>query len=60
MNRNTLVFILLSLAFGLGAVYMARNWISENQPKDDVAGMAKVITVNSDLHPGMALEPKTR
>ncbi|TKB44226.1 Flp pilus assembly protein CpaB [Thalassotalea mangrovi] len=58
MNKNTLVFILLSLIFGLGAVYMARNWIADNRPQENVTGMVKVITVNSNLNPGTTLEPK--
>ncbi|WP_394175082.1 Flp pilus assembly protein CpaB [Thalassotalea litorea] len=58
MTKNTLVFILLSLAFGLGAVYMARNWIADNQPKQATNGKVKVVTVNSELPMGTAIEPK--
>lgn len=58
MNRNTIVFIVLSIAFGLGAVLIARNWLAENQPTDLTAGQVPVFTVNTELPTGTILDPK--
>lgn len=58
MNKNTLVFIVLSIAFGLGAVLIARNWLSDNQPKNLTAGQVAVFTVNTELPTGTILDPK--
>ena len=58
MNKNTLMFIVLSIAFGLGAVLIARNWLADNQPKNVTAGQVVVFTVNSELPIGTVLDPK--
>lgn len=58
MNKNTLVFIFLSIAFGLGAVLIARNWLSENQPQNLIEGQVSVFTVNTELPVGTLLAPK--
>ncbi len=58
MNKNTLMFIVLSIAFGLGAVLMARNWLADNQPQNITAGQVVVFTVNSELPTGTLLDPK--
>lgn len=31
MNKNTIVFILMSVVFGVGAVFIAKNWLNESQ-----------------------------
>ena len=31
MNRNTVTFVTMSAVFGLGAVFIARNWLANNQ-----------------------------
>ncbi|MFT6987466.1 MAG: pilus assembly protein CpaB [Psychromonas sp.] len=58
MNRNTLVFIVLSIAFGLGAVLIARNWLAENKPENVTAGQVAAFTVNAELPTGAILDPK--
>ncbi|TRX54445.1 Flp pilus assembly protein CpaB [Thalassomonas sp. M1454] len=58
MNKNIAVFILLSVGFGLGAVFLAKNWLDENQPKDAAAGHAKVVVVNAALATGSIIEAK--
>ncbi|PKH02746.1 Flp pilus assembly protein CpaB [Psychromonas sp. MB-3u-54] len=58
MNKKTLMFIILSVVFGLGAVLIAQNWLAENQPEDLTAGQIKVFTVNTDLSVGTILDPK--
>ena len=58
MNRNTLVFIALSIVFGLGAVLIARNWLADNQPENLTAGQVTVFTVNTELPTGTVLDPK--
>lgn len=58
MNKNTLLFVVLSIAFGLGAVLIARNWLADNQPKNLTAGKVTVFTVNTELPTGTILHPK--
>ena len=58
MNKNTLMFIVLSIAFGLGAVLIARNWLADNQPKNLSEGQVAVFTVNTELPTGTILDPK--
>ncbi|WP_068545744.1 Flp pilus assembly protein CpaB [Thalassotalea crassostreae] len=58
MNKNVALFILLSVAFGLGAVYLANNWLDKNQPKDLQAGQAMVVVVNAPLLTGSIIEAK--
>lgn len=58
MNKNTLMFIVLSIVFGLGAVLIARNWLADNQPKNVAAGQVAVFTVNTELSTGTILDPK--
>lgn len=58
MNKNTLVFIVLSIAFGLGAVLIARNWLAENKPQNLTEGQVSVFTVNVELPTGAILDPK--
>ena len=58
MNKNTLMFIVLSIAFGLGAVLIARNWLADNQPKNVAAGQVVVFTVNTELPTGTLLDAK--
>lgn len=58
MNKNTLVFIVLSIAFGLGAVLIARNWLAENRSENLTDGQVTVFTVNVELPTGAILDPK--
>lgn len=58
MNKNTLLFVVLSIAFGIGAVLIARNWLADNQPQNLVAGKVVVYTVNTELSTGTILTPK--
>lgn len=52
------MFIVLSIVFGIGAVLIARNWLSDNKPQNVTVGQVNVYTVNSDLPTGTLLEPK--
>lgn len=58
MNKNTLLFIVLSITFGLGAVFIANNWLQENQPENVVAGKVTVFSVTADLPSGTLLDAK--
>lgn len=58
MNKKTLMFIVLSVFFGLGAVLIAKNWLAENQPEDLTAEKITIFTVNTDLSVGTILDPK--
>lgn len=58
MNKNTLFFIVLSITFGLGAVFIANNWLQASQPETVVAGKVTIFLVNADLPRGTLLDPK--
>ena len=58
MNKNVAVFILLSIGFGLGAVFLAKNWLDKNQPTDLKAGQAMVVSVTTTLLTGTVIEAK--
>lgn len=58
MNKNITVFILLSIGFGVGAVYIAKNWLDDNQPKNLQIGQAQVVSVNVPLLTGSIIEAK--
>ncbi|WOH39196.1 Flp pilus assembly protein CpaB [Thalassotalea fonticola] len=58
MNKNTVVFIALSVGFGGGAVMLAKSWLDDHQPKDLQAGQSHVVTVNSELNTGSILDAK--
>ncbi|WNC73318.1 Flp pilus assembly protein CpaB [Thalassotalea psychrophila] len=58
MNKNVAVFILLSIVFGLGAVFLAKNWLDKNQSQTVEVGQAQVITVNAALQTGSIIEAK--
>ncbi|WP_022942107.1 Flp pilus assembly protein CpaB [Psychromonas hadalis] len=58
MNKNTLFFIVLSITFGLGAVFIANNWLQASLPEVVVAGKVTVFSVNVDLPRGTLLDAK--
>jgi len=58
MNKNTLFFVVLSIAFGIGAVLIARNWLADNQPENLAVGQVSVFTVNTELPIGTILDHK--
>ncbi|MEH6453817.1 MAG: Flp pilus assembly protein CpaB [Psychromonas sp.] len=58
MNKKTLFFVLLSLVFGVGAVFIAQNWLEENKPEDLRAGQITVYSVNTELPAGTLLDQK--
>jgi len=58
MNKKTIMFVILSVFFGLGAVFIAQNWLAENQPNNVSAAQTAVFTVNADLPVGTLLAPK--
>ncbi|WP_057830566.1 Flp pilus assembly protein CpaB [Colwellia sp. TT2012] len=47
MNKNTMLFITMSIVFGVGAVFIAKNWLNENQQELTEAQVNVVIaTIN--------------
>ncbi len=58
MNKNVAVFILLSIGFGLGAVYLAKNWINKNEAKNLQEGQVQVISVVAPILTGSVIETK--
>lgn len=58
MNKNIAVFILLSIGFGLGAVYLAKNWLDKNQPTEVQAGQVQVVSINAPLSRGSIIGTK--
>lgn len=58
MNKNVAVFILLSIGFGLGAVYLAKSWLDDNQPTDLQEGQVQVVIINVPLLTGSIIEAK--
>jgi len=57
MNKNTMIFITLSAVFGLGAMFIAKNWLNNNtvQLAED---QASVAVANVGIPTGTILEAK--
>ncbi|MEW6999551.1 Flp pilus assembly protein CpaB [Colwelliaceae bacterium BS250] len=58
MNKNVAVFILLSIGFGLGAVFLAKSWLDDNNPTDLQEGQVQVVVINVPLLTGSIIEAK--
>lgn len=66
MNKNTLIFILMSIVFGLGAVFIAKKWLASTRELS--AQEVKVVistdiiargTILQDQHLSFAIFPKS-
>ncbi|WP_371379429.1 Flp pilus assembly protein CpaB [Thalassotalea aquiviva] len=58
MNKNVLLFILLSAAFGLGAVYIAKSWLDENRAVNVQKGFVQVVKVTTPIGTGTIINTK--
>ncbi|MDN3651732.1 Flp pilus assembly protein CpaB [Thalassotalea ponticola] len=58
MNKNVLIFILLSLAFGIAAVFIAQDWLDANKVGNSEEGKKAAVVVTSALPVGTIIEAK--
>jgi pilus assembly protein CpaB len=57
MNKNTISFIVLSAIFGLGAVFIAKNWLDNNQ-QELTEEQINVAIATIAIPPGTIIEAK--
>ena len=57
MNKNTIVFILMSVVFGVGAVYIAKNWLNDNQ-QNLTEEQVNIVVTTIQIPTGTILEAK--
>jgi len=57
MNKNTIVFILMSIIFGVGAVYIAKNWLNDNQ-QNLTEEQVNIVVTTIQIPTGTILEAK--
>ncbi|QBY03441.1 Flp pilus assembly protein CpaB [Thalassotalea sp. HSM 43] len=58
MNKNVLIFILLSLAFGVAAVFIAQDWLDANKLGNIEAGKKATVVVTTPIPVGTIIEAK--
>ncbi|MCL1048199.1 Flp pilus assembly protein CpaB [Shewanella abyssi] len=58
MNNKTLLFVVLSLVFGVTAVYLAQNWLKSNTKEEVTSKTKSVITMAVQVPLGTILERK--
>jgi pilus assembly protein CpaB len=58
MNNKTLLFVILSLVFGVTAVYLAQNWLKSNSQIEVSGKTENVITMAVEVPLGAILERK--
>ncbi|WP_028768878.1 Flp pilus assembly protein CpaB [Shewanella fidelis] len=58
MNNKTLLFVILSLVFGIVAVYLAQNWLKTNTQTEKVGSTSTVVTMVSEVPLGTIIERK--
>ena len=58
MNNKTILFVLLSLVFGVTAVYLAQNWLQTNTQTESNQQMSQVITMATEVPLGAIIERK--
>ena len=58
MNNKTMLFVLLSLAFGVVAVFLAQSWLESNSEADGSEATSTVITMATLVPLGAILERK--
>ena len=57
MNKNTLIFITLSVIFGFGAVFIAQNWL-ENSEQELTEEQVNVVMTTVNISAGTILAKK--
>jgi pilus assembly protein CpaB len=57
MNKNTILFITMSLIFGVGAVFIAKNWLNNNQ-KELTEEQVNIVVSTIIIPTGTILEAK--
>jgi len=57
MNKNTLIFIIMSVIFGVGAVYIAKNWLNDNQ-QNLTEEQVNIVVTTIQIPTGTILEAK--
>lgn len=57
MNKNTITFVTISAVFGLGAVFIAKNWLDDNQQKL-TEEQVNVVMTTVNIATGTILEAK--
>jgi len=57
MNKNTMVFILMSVVFGVGAVFIAKNWLNDNK-QDLTEEQVSIVVTTIKIPTGTILEAK--
>ena len=57
MNKNTILFITMSIVFGVGAVFIAKNWLNENQ-QELTEEQVNVVIATINITTGTILEAK--
>ena len=58
MNSKTTLFVMLSLVFGVIAVYLAQNWLAKNNQEPSPLVTNKVVTMATKASMGTVLERK--
>ncbi|MEZ9197731.1 Flp pilus assembly protein CpaB [Shewanella sp. 10N.286.54.B9] len=58
MNNKTILFVVLSLVFGVTAVYLAQNWLQTNTKSESNQQLTQVITMASEVPLGAIIERK--
>ncbi|GIU26031.1 Flp pilus assembly protein CpaB [Shewanella schlegeliana] len=58
MNNRTVLFVILSLVFGVTAVYLAQNWLKTNTKAETVGTTSNVITMVTEVPLGTIIERK--
>ncbi|MCL1126605.1 Flp pilus assembly protein CpaB [Shewanella surugensis] len=56
MNNKTFLFVLISLAFGVLAVFLARNWLESNSKSSSSEATSAVITMAAVIPQGAILK----
>ncbi|MBY5920840.1 Flp pilus assembly protein CpaB [Ferrimonas balearica] len=55
---RSLVFVLISIAFGIGAVLLAQNWLKQSQPASPEDNRISVVTMAVSVPSGTILQEK--
>ncbi|ABZ76841.1 SAF domain protein [Shewanella halifaxensis HAW-EB4] len=58
MNNKTVLFVILSLVFGVTAVYLAQSWLKSNTQTETVGTTSNVITMVTEVPLGTIIERK--
>jgi len=57
MNKNTIVFIIMSIIFGVGAVFIAKNWLNDNK-QELTEEQVNIVVTTIRIPTGTILEAK--